>query len=450
MMPSPLIRKCHFAALVFSLALGPATLAETFYIAPPPVGDDAHPGTLEEPWATLQHAADTIAAGDTVWVRAGSYQGAHFTTSGTAAQPIVLQAFPGEEVSIDADNPVTPDGINLEGVSYMTVQGFRVDGRTRTGIRAVLCEHVTLRDNRADQNGVWGIFTGFCDDLLIEGNTTTGSVVEHGIYVSNSGDRPVIRDNLVFGNHANGIHMNGDVSQGGDGVISSAVVENNIIFDNGIGGGSGINCDGVTDSILRNNLIYDAHASGISLFRIDGGAPSTNNKVYNNTVVVASDGRWALNIQNASTGNQVRNNALYSHHSFRGALNISSDSLPGFSSDYNIVEDRFTTDDSATILSLAEWQAQTSQDGFSSVATPTELFLDPTNGDHRLRADSPALDAGEILAEVPDDLVGHPRPFGPTHDVGCYEGSGVVFLDGFESGDLSAWSTVSFHHEDEK
>lgn len=303
-------------------------LGATYYVAPPPAGDDANAGTLASPWATLQHAADMVLPGDTVLVRAGAYAGAHFTTSGTAAQPIVVRAFAGEQPEIVADNAFTPDGINLEGASHMVIEGFRVDGRTRAGIRAVLCESVTVRGNRADANGVWGIFTGFCDDLLIEDNVTTGSIDEHGIYVSNSGDRPIIRGNLILGNFANGIHMNGDLSQGGDGVISDALVENNVIGDNGDGGGSGINMDGVQDSLVRNNLIYDSHASGISLYRIDGGEPSTGNRLLNNTVLVAADGRWALNVQDGSSGNFVRNNVFLSAHSFRGSISISADSLP--------------------------------------------------------------------------------------------------------------------------
>ena len=188
---------------------------------------------------------------------------------------------------IVADNPTTPDGINLEGASYFVVEGFRVDGRTRAGIRAVLCNDVTIRGNRTDSNGKWGIFTGFCDDPLIEYNETSNSSIEHGIYVSNSGDRPVIRGNRIWGNNANGIHMNGDLSAGGDGVISNALIEDNIIFDNGEAGGSGINMDGVQSSMVRNNLLYDNHASGISLYRIDGAQPSNGNQVLNNTVIVA-------------------------------------------------------------------------------------------------------------------------------------------------------------------
>ncbi len=415
-------------------------LGETYYVAPPPAGDDANPGTLASPWATLQHAADTVQPGDSVLVRAGSYAGAHFTTSGTAAQPIVVRAFAGEQPEVTADNAVTPDGLNLEGASHMVIEGFRVDGRTRAGIRAVLCEHVTVRDNRTDANGRWGIFTGFCDDLLIEHNHTTGSIDEHGIYVSNSGDRPVIRDNLIHGNFAAGIHMNGDVSQGGDGVISNALIENNVIYDNGLGGASGINMDGVQDSLVRNNLIYDSHASGISVYRIDGGEPSTGNRVLNNTVLVAGDGRWALNVQDGSSDNFARNNVLLSAHSFRGSISISADSLPGFSSDHNVLEDTFTTDGGDTVLDLAAWQAL-GHDGSSIIATPEELFADPAADDYHLQPGSPAIDAGATLADVPTDLEGTPRPVGPAFDIGAFEGTGTIFADGFESGDVSRWSS---------
>ena len=317
-------------ALAALLLAAGALPAETYHVALPPTGNDANPGTLAQPWATLQHAADTVGPGDTVLVHVGGYAGFHLTTSGTAALPIVLRAAPGEVVSITADNPVTPDGINLEGASHVTIEGFRVNGRTRAGIRAVLCRGVAIRGNVADQNGRWGIFTGCCEDLLIEDNEASRSGIEHGVYVSNSGDRPVVRGNYLWGNNANGLHMNGDLSVDcdgfvpQDGVISQARVEGNVIQGNGVAGGSGINGDGVQNSTLRNNLIFDSHASGISLYQIDGGAPSTGNLVEHNTVVVASNGRWALNIQDGSSGNTVRNNTFWSDHTSRGAMDAVS------------------------------------------------------------------------------------------------------------------------------
>jgi len=230
--------------------------------------------------------------------------------------------------------------------------------------------------------------------------------------------------------------MNGDISQGGDGIISNATVEDNVIFDNGLGGGSGINCDGVQDSLIRNNLIYDEHASGISLYQIDGGGPSTGNRVLNNTVLIASNGRWALNIQDAAANTTARNNILWNAHSFRGSLDISADSLAGFTDDNNAVMDRFTTDGGDTVLTLAEWQQQTGLDMHSFVATPDVLFVDAGADNYQLAATSPALDTGETRADVPTDIAGIGRPQGAGFDVGAYERpvaqGDEIFADGFD------------------
>ncbi len=405
------------ALLTLLPSFASTALAETYYVAMG--GDDDASGSTTAPWATLQHAADTVAPGDVVIVRAGNYAGFHLTTSGTVNAPIT---FSGEvNAVVDADNARTPDGLNLEGASYIIIEGFTVTGVTRAGIRAVTCQNVTIRNNRADQNGRWGILTGFCDDLLIENNECSRSGIEHGIYVSNSGDRPVIRGNRLFSNNANGLHMNGDVSIGGDGVISNALVENNVIWDNGTAGGSGINGDGVQDSVIRNNLLYENHASGISLYQIDGGEPSTGNLIINNTVVQASNGRWALNIQDASTGNRVFNNILLTRHTSRGAIDISANSLSGFVSDYNVMVGRLTNDDGDSTLTLAEWRADTGQDMNSIEATIADVFVDPDQDDYHLLGTSPALDIGTMTDAPSTDFEGQARPQGAGVDIGADE-----------------------------
>ena len=153
-------------------------------------------------------------------MQAGDYAGFDLRTDGTAAAPITFRADPGARVT--TRNPVTPDGINLEGANWIVIEGFTVINQPRAGIRSVVNTHVTIRGNTCDNNAVWGILTGFSDDLLIENNVTSRSQQQHGIYVSNSGDRPVVRNNTSWGNRQCGIHMNGDISQGGDGIISGA------------------------------------------------------------------------------------------------------------------------------------------------------------------------------------------------------------------------------------
>jgi parallel beta-helix repeat protein len=409
---------CMRTALALLLALAaPAAQATDLWVRNG--GSDAADGlTPATAWATLGHAAALVDPGDTVHVLDGSYQGFYLDRSGAPGSPITFRA-EGPAVLITADNGTTPDGINLEGASHVVLDGFVVNDRTRTGIRVVLAQAVTVRNCRLGHNGRWGILTGFSDDLLIEDNEAYGSQIEHGIYVSNSGDRPVIRRNLVHDNNANGIHMNGDASLGGDGLISNAVVEANVIWGNGAAGGSGINMDGVTDSVVRNNLLYDNHASGISLYRIDGATGSTGNLVANNTIVQAADGRWCVNIDNGSTGITLRNNALYNLHSFRGAVTIDAASRPGFTSDYNAVMDRFSTDAGDTVIGLAAWRAL-GYDAHTFLAAPADLFVSPGT-DFHLRPGSPAIDAGTLAGAPATDLDGAPRPVGAAVDVGAYE-----------------------------
>jgi hypothetical protein len=387
--------------------------AETWHVST--TGDDASAGTEAAPWRTIQHAANEAAAGDTVLVHDGTYVGFVVETRASEAAPLTFKA--DGEVLIDGAATVERDAILIQGGSHIVIEGFTVTGAARAGIAALDCDHITVRRNRTDQNGRWGVFTGFCDDLLIESNETSRSGTEHGIYASNSADRPVIRNNVSWGNARCGIHLNGDVNFGGDGVISDAVVEGNVIYDNGRDGGSGINGDGLVDAVIRNNVIDGNHASGISLYMIDGGEPSTGNLVINNTIRMASDGRWAINIQDGSTGNTLRNNILLHLNASRGAIDICASCVSGTVSDHNAVVGRFMVGGSPT--DLDGWRAQTGNDAASFVSTPDELFAGPE--DLRLSATSPAIDQGMSERAPEIDLLGTARPQGLAHDLGAYE-----------------------------
>ena len=376
-------------------------------------------------WATPQHGADLAVAGDSVVVHPGSYQGfAAMDHSGTAANPIVFTTLGG---SVQITTPCAYnnlDGINVENVDWVVIEGFTVNGMPRTGIRSALTDHVTIRYNSCNSNYKWGILTGFAEHVIIEHNTCSASEDEHGIYFGNSADDPIIRYNHVFDNNANGIHMNGDESLGGDGIISNAQVYGNVIHGNGVGGGSGINCDGVVNSVFFNNLLYDNHASGISLYQIDGGGPSTGNRVFNNTIINASNARWCVNITDGCSGNQVLNNILINQHPFRGSIVVAEDALSGFVSDYNLVVNSLSPDGDATIMDLAEWQTL-GYDAHSQVASAqVALFMDPASGDfHALSGVAQMVNIGTaaVSSVVSTDLDGTVRPQGAGYDIGAYE-----------------------------
>ena len=92
------------AAVLMLLAV--SALATDYYVAT--AGSDSDPGTFAAPFATIQRAADMVSAGDTVYIRGGSYHEAVVMTGlhGTDADPIVFISYPGEEVTIDGTEAI--------------------------------------------------------------------------------------------------------------------------------------------------------------------------------------------------------------------------------------------------------------------------------------------------------------------------------------------------------
>ena len=404
--------------------------AHTYYVSPG--GSDTNDGSSAHPWLTIQHGADQLSPGDTLMINPGTYQegGIIVTNGGTAANPVTFQAN-GAGVIIAGSGKVGTthqDAFLITYANYVVVAGITFQNSNRAGVRIDHSDHVTVRNCIFANNYTWGLFTDFSDYTTVQDSTSYGAVDQHGIYISNSSDYPTIRHNILYHNADCGLHMNGDISMGGDGVISYGLVEDNIIYDNGAKGGSGINMDGVTDTIVRNNLLYDNHASGISMYQIDGGSGSKRNKIYNNTIIMPSDGRWDINIPEpddslpayGNTDNQIYNNILYNNHPWRGVITIGPSDLIGFNSDYNVVMDRFSDDGNDTPITLAKWQAN-GFDYHSLIATPGQLFINPAQNDYHLLPTSPAVDVGKYLSDVPDDLDGNPRPSGFGYDIGAYE-----------------------------
>jgi hypothetical protein len=235
--------------------------------------------------------------------------------------------------------------------------------------------------------------------------------------------------------------MNGDVSMGGAGIITGALIENNIIYNNGSpGGGAGINQDGVQNSIIRNNLLYNNFAGGFTGYMGDSSAGPKNDIWENNTVIMPSNGRWAMNLSSLGTGNVVKNNIFYQASNSKGS--IEADAVYGagsLTSDYNIVVDRFTDNGDNGNINLASWRSATGQDAHSILvnsSTIASLFVSLATNNYHLVAGSLAVDAGANVAPtVTLDLDGNPRPSGAAYDIGAYEYQFPVILGGDANGD---------------
>ncbi|MCB9302013.1 MAG: right-handed parallel beta-helix repeat-containing protein [Lewinellaceae bacterium] len=412
------------------------TLAATnYYISNS--GNNNNSGLSQQnAFQTIQHAAGLVSAGDTVFVANGTYAGFDLReANGIEANPIVFKAL-GDAVLVNQPGPIRNDGINIEDCSYIVIDGFKANNMpgNGNGIRVVLSDFCVVRRCSCDNNAERGIFTAFTDDILIEYNVCTNSVDEHGIYVSNSSDRPIVRNNVCYGNNNIGIHFNGDLSAGGDGIISDAQVYGNIIYDNNQA--AGINMDGVENPIIYNNLIYNNHfGQGIALFQQDGAIPSRGAKIYNNTIIVPPDGRWGILVKEGSNaGTIIYNNIIINQHQWRGCIAL--DNTVGFISNYNILNDKMSADGDGSAVPLGTWQALGFDLNSILADAPEEIFIDDDAGDFHLKAGAQAINAGTGLVQniVEDDLEGHPRPIGAAYDIGAYEFGTPTGLANVEAG----------------
>lgn len=342
-----------------------------FYVSP--YGHDSYDGTNERPWRTLQHASDLVEPGDTINVEKGNYSPFKISKSGTKDLPI---RFIGDGAVIDAFEGNSRDGIEIKRAKYIYIKGFEVHHANRAGISAVSCSDITIEWNKLVKNQYWGIFTGFCSNLKINNNIASHSILQHGIYVSNTSENISVHDNITHSNNAAGIHMNGDKNMGGLGLITNASIYNNLIYYNGKAGGSAINMDGVQKSKVYNNILYDNYANGIALFQGDGSDGSKYNEIIHNTIVMSKDARWCALFKKNSSYNTFKNNVCVTNHHYRGAITIDDSSLIGFKSDYNAYTPIFTLDGGDSTISLKEWRLISGNDKNSKPVSDINNLFD--------------------------------------------------------------------------
>ena len=119
-MKSRCTQKGVFGLLVMMLVLATSAFATDYYVATD--GDDDDPGTLAEPFATIQHAADVMSAGDTCYIRAGTYhEEVAWTTGsldGTSGNPVTFTNYQDEEVILDGTESITGTWTQHSGNIY--------------------------------------------------------------------------------------------------------------------------------------------------------------------------------------------------------------------------------------------------------------------------------------------------------------------------------------------
>lgn len=459
-----------------SLLLCSSLHAATFHVDPV-AGSDQGDGSAANPWRSLSRVLDDglvetrrwpslpyssgmtlvpwnqgapVRAGDTILLHDGDHGDVTIRLHYNSA-PITIAAAPGSTPRFHRLHLVSSQNWNLRGLAVRPSPGLErppqlvdvvdhnwsgptwdihlddMDIRTvddasgwtphdwvnnaSTGIR-LGASRLSLGNSRI-RNVRFGIVVS-APDVTVRHNVVDGFSADG---IRGIADRGLFEYNLVMnckiggdddGNHDDGFQSWSNGPGGvGTGSVDDVVLRGNVFIgsvdpaDPLRGSMQGIGLfDGFFDNwIIENNLVITDHWHGIALY----GA--RNSRIVNNTVIDPVPGApgplWIrVNPHKNGTPSEnvvVRNNLAMSF--VLSGINLVND--------HNL---QFTHANAASLF----------------VAPPYDL---------RLRADSPAIDAGSAELAPTHDALGVPRPQGAGIDLGAYEYRGdAIFDNGFEAG----------------
>ena len=266
--------------LMLVVGYSSAQTGMTYYVAT--TGNDSNLGTIGAPWRTIQHAANTVTAGATVDVRAGTYNEAvTLQHSGSAsAGYIVFQNYPGEAAIVDGSGlPCCTGGtsglFNIINRSYVVVSGFEI------------CNFSTSRSSQTPA-GIW--VTGAGSNIQLLNNSV------HNITTTSERN-----------GNALGIAVYGTSST----PISNITISGNTVYNNKTGNSETVNVDGnVLGFTISNNMVHDNDNIGIDAIGFEGVGPSGHDQASNG--VISQNAVYNItSYGNPAYGNQYAADGIY-------------------------------------------------------------------------------------------------------------------------------------------
>ena len=213
----------------------------TYYVST--TGNDSNPGTIAEPWLTIQHAANTVTAGATVYVFGGVYnESVNFPQSGTASAPITFRELSRSDCGDRRDRR---ERIGHSG-------SHQYDEARATSLSADLKFAITPPSNEDNVPiGVW-----------ITGSGTGIQILNNRVH------------NITTTSEANGNAFGISVYGTSKTPITQLVISGNEVYDLKTGESESVNVDGnVTHFQITNNLVHDNDNIGIDAIGYEGVGP---------------------------------------------------------------------------------------------------------------------------------------------------------------------------------
>lgn len=366
----------------------------TYFVAT--TGSDSNPGTEAQPFATLQHAADLVAPGDTVIVEDGTYStgaGSHVVTvnkGGTASDWVWFRSKNPRGAKIDGKGTGTSGFAFESQAGFVRIEGFEIFGMAANGSADAIECYGGGHDVEIVGNLIHDIGRN-CTD------TTNGEV---GVFVEQPG---VTIENNVF-------HDIGRLSPGENGCNPQTQYYKN--HDHGIysDGNADSTAPGTSKLLVRNNVFYNLdHGWGVQIYpgtpsgvHIIGNTFAYANPYENGQIII-----YDVTLDDAVIENNVFYQPAAAAVTIGGTLALSNVSI----------RNNLTT--AAAMTDSAPPPGMTVAQNLVSVPDPG--FVNAGAEDFHLVAGSPAIDVGALETEDPFDLDGCMRPQGAGFDMGAYE-----------------------------
>lgn len=423
----------------------PATAA-TYYVAT--TGNDSNNGTIDQPWRTIQHAAETMVAGDTVLIRSGTYnEYVHTMHSGNATDGyIVFSAYPGETPIIDGTAVTEANNGFIVTHSYIKLIGLEIrNWNNGNGIWIENASHIEISDCVV-HNVEYGIGVAdgthhfefnrvemhHFDYYGFDASPSGGADCHHGTFndcIAHTWRDPALGhecDGFALshqGNQHDFVFNHCKAHTVGDGFViggSNVTVNRCSAHDSEVG--LKIWGDNVT---LANCLSYHNEVSNVEL---DWDGKSGTTTLQNCNFVDAQV--YNIWVENAGDSLHMYNCILAGGDNI--GLAFEQRNASNYQGDYNVFhndnhdqaiavgyEDEFSLEQ----IVAGDWTAYSGQDAHSLVAfdPDTQLFRNLAVWDLHLREGSIAIDNGTSQGAPPEDYDGNPRPQGAGYDIGCYE-----------------------------
>lgn len=411
-------------------------LAAVYYVDQThPSASDANAGTTESaPWQTLQRAMSVV-AGDTVYVKNGTYVDSSTTSTvvpafnpanaGTASAPIAFRAYMPVSGSrhrpvVTRVNTALPGDnapvIGTFGLDYIVWDGFSLGPGTDVSVRGasgVVIENLIIDKGPSPSTGGLGNYDGIrlevVTNSIIRNNIIRNVYFQGGAHYNAAGIKLYSTSNIhIHNNEVSTCDAGIFNKEGGDNIT----IERNYVHDVNVDSirvasqitASRCGACNTRNVVVRNNVVANANDTAINIFT-SSGDPSlhTNNQVYNNTIYNAGRGIFNMvPIPSLAFYNNIvhvtSSSPSYGHYVFGSG--VPGDLLSNYSAFPSTVSasGRFVPQEFGGIVqTLTEWQMSTGEDMQSRVADP--LFVGPLGGTppvtaFRLQAGSSLLGAG--------------------------------------------------------